>query len=255
MVRNLFSYGMGSFSAFNKVNDPRGFLMSGGTPNLTGFVMAEFGLKNNYYLEAGLSLERSFNAIITRPIGRSAGNTNDNIGYGNSGGFAFTSKKLSVGISKRLTTNKTNFNLFNLHAGIAGSFHYNRLTDSTVAENLTRRILHNPTDTSYFYYEAKGRYFKTAFPTVYFAVEKDFRLTNCLYLSAKYRRDFGLVKKVYEEEIYYYKGGVPYSDSSQLGPKVTSSINGSSQTLTLSIKYKFLSKKYRPEPPVMSLLN
>jgi len=233
---------MGSFSAYNKVNDPNGLLMSGGTPNLTGFVMAEFGLRNNYYFETAFSLERSFNAIRTRPTGRNAVITEDNIGYGNSGGSAFTSKKLSLGISKRFTTKNTNFNFVNLHAGFAGSLHYNRLTDSTVGWSDKRRIIGS--DTTYFYQEEKGRYLKTFFPTLYIAIEKDFRISRSFYLSAKYRRDFGFYK-VYEEDIYYYVGDERYSNSSQLGPLVTSSINGSAHTLTLSLKYKFLSKQYK----------
>lgn len=229
----FFSGGVGSFLAINKVDDPSNFIHSGGVPSLTGYLMVEAGFKNDFYLEAGLSLETA-NNVFKNEI------------FGTSGGNVFTSKKLSLGVSKRITHKKTGINYINIHAGFAGSLHYNRLFDSATFEMFVTHISQN--DTSYLYAKGKGNYYTTFFPTLYIALEKDFRVSESFYISLKYRRDLGFVK-VYNEDIYYhYSNTTPPTSNSELN-HATAYINGSAHTLTIGLKYKFLGKKHRGVPP------
>ena len=221
------SAGIGGFLAHNRVDDPEDFLHSGSVPSLTGCLMSEIGLTNNYYLEAGLSLETAFDVIKTDE-------------FGTSGGNVFTSKKLSLGMSKRVTNRKNNKTYFNLHAGFAGSLHYNSLTDSAGFEDYLTKITSQ--DTTYFYTTGKGRYSTKLFPTIYVAIEKDFRISNSFFISLKYRRDQGFVK-VYKQDIaYHYSNTQPSLPVSPL-KQATASINGSANTITVGLKYRFLCKR------------
>lgn len=211
----------GFFMNVTKVNDPGGVFDSYSAPSWNVALSFEQGWKNNFYLQGGFSVSSYWSWFKY-----------DKYSFGASGSSAFLAYTPSVGIMKRINT-KNNRNLVNLSAGLNLSFQFEPKGDGFSSgggelADSTGVVL------GYSYMDKVHR---TIFPTTYFGIGKDFRMTKNLSFTIDYRFQLGLMK-VQSSKINYY-------ESDQVIKEADMKIDGTAHTINFGLKYRFLQEKYK----------
>lgn len=176
----------------------------------------EHGWKNNLFFEA------DYKFLNFRHGFRVHYNSNS---FGEWGGDAFASHFLNVGIQYKLQNRQTNFQFFNVHAGIGLGYQF-RPKGEQIYEGagfMTNDFMFN--------YNSTSRVRGNAMPVIYTGFSKDFRITEQFLLNLTYRHQFGF-NNIYVTDYYY-------TSSDSLGiQSANSKINGSAFFLQFGCKYR-----------------
>lgn len=211
----------GFFMNVSKVDDPGGVFGSYKSPSWNASIYFEQGWKKNFYFQGGVAISSYWSWMKFNKHG-----------FGATGSNAFLGYTMNAGMMKRINA-KGNRNLINLSAGLNINMQFEpkgygfssgggELYDSS-------GIL-----LSYNYLDEVHR---NIFPTAYFGVGKDFRMTKHLAFTIDYRFQLGFMK-VQSSDISYYENDL-VSKSAQM------KIDGTTHSINFGLKYRFLYEKYR----------
>lgn len=178
----------------------------------------ERGWKNNLFFEADykfLNFRHGFRAQYTPES------------FGEWGGEAFASHFLNAGIQYKIQNPKTNFQFFNVHAGVGLGYQF-----KPKGEQVYESVGLVTNDIS-FNYSSNSKVRGNAMPVIYAGVSKDFRITEKFLLNLAYRQQFGF-NNIYSTDYYY---------TTSIDPEIktaTSKINGSVLFLQMGLKYRIM---------------
>lgn len=213
----------GLFLAKNKASREATYLNSISVPSYIVQLSGEKGIRDNYFMEFGVSVSESFSAIHVNEIEA----VRFTIGYNE-----FVGIQPSFGIGKRLI-GKNNTNYLNISAGVSVGIN----TDSKESVGAGSGNLYSEIgDTLYAYTYDDGTK-SPVYPTLYFDLNKGFQMTNNLYLSLSYRHNIGFIPTWQADFEYHSRPDLNTTRPGSL------KINGTSNAFQLGLKYKFVPKR------------
>lgn len=215
----FISLGFGVGITINKFTPKRDPFYSSPFGTHLGKISYEQGWKNNLFFEAdyhGFNLNEGTLLRFNHGDYSFASTSDSELSFGHF---------LSAGMNYKIQRKKTNFQLFNVHAGIGlGAQFYSKgsLGGGSGSLTIENQEKYNYTSSS----EVTGY----LMPIVYTGISKDIRITQNLLFSLAYRYQFGL-NTIYQTGYLISIEGAPHKS-------VTGKIDGTASLITFGLKYK-----------------
>ena len=105
-------------------------------------------------------------------------------------------------------------------------------TTRRVGQNANFSLIAGEESENYFELIGSEEYRRQIFPSIYAAIEKDFKLSRILYFSLKYKFDCGFM------DVYNFKMDYRFDESSPFYNAI-STVNGTTQGLSIGFKFKY----------------
>lgn len=208
--------GVGMFNCLTKLSPNSSDL----TPILAEIGQFHFdfqvGLRNNFFVETMWHTQRYFSLIR-------ALKTDGSFGFGR-GYVAYTGNLLNSGLGYRWINPKTNYNYITISSGVGALMIFSRKGASGYSGGYTS------SSTDYFEFNSNEFIRRNIVPTFYFKVSKDFKLHSKFIVALAYKFDLGILENYYSDNQYKTNVSDDYS-------YVKTSINGTSNTFTLTMRY------------------
>lgn len=204
------------FGLRSSFTDPNNYYDSNWSLGAGFYANIERGMSKNYFLELsgeGIQLNQNIRGA------------NGEYNFGHS---LYWLGRVSFGAGKRFILKESNRNIFNLHAGFSLNY-----TTREVGNNPGFGVQSGSGSANYFELNSTEEYKKQIFPTIYGAIEKDFRLAKMLYFSIRYKFDLGFTD-IYEATLEYKT-----DENATSFHQATSGINGTTQGVSFGFKFKY----------------
>lgn len=178
-------------------------------------VSYEHGWKNNLFFEGKYNrLSISSGELMKTELGNYS-----------TAGNAFVGHFLSAGMGYRIQNPKTNFQFFNVHAGLGVGF---TLQNKGINQYGSGSLSYDEQNFSFNYVNEQTA---KVMPILYFGISKDIRLTDRLALNFAYTRQHGL-RSVYNSTFNYWSTTSPEIKTTQ------GRIRGSANLFQFGLKYR-----------------